>query len=127
MLKEIADIFCPLAEKNIETINEIVRENLGVDVHFRLDVKKPSHTTEVYPCLVEDGSDTTRQLTATPLLRQIFADGNISVSCYYTKEENLGVFDVKIRYNHSFSSGSNGVDLMRFDMNMDTGKYRVFK
>ena len=127
MKKENAEVFVQWVQKNLGRINEVIKENLGVETEFLVSVARPSHTTEVFVKLVEGGRDTTRQLTATPLLAQLFKRGSLYIPCGYDSESKEGWFSVKIAYDHNYNAGSNGHDLMDFYVNLETDEWLIEK
>ncbi len=123
MNKETANNLIEKLNVNMGTISNILRENLGID-------GKPFITTserrngEVYVCIEED-EDTTRQLTATPLLRQMFKKAGLCIRCWYDEQSDTCSFLVHVYYDHAFNCGSNGVELMRFSISFVKGTVLV--
>lgn len=122
MKKEHVDSVIRDIKRNMPTIERIIKENLGVETKFDVEVLSPSHTTEQYVKLVEKGDVIKKQMTATPLLGHIFRNALIKMDVFYEYEESEIAFCVHVYYEHSFGGGRNGVEMMRFGASMKTGK-----
>ena len=125
MKKELIQGFVENVNKYIPTIEQVVKENLGVDAKFEVKVLKPSHTTEQFVNLEEVGDATKKQMTATPLLKHLFVDATLEINCYFYEKLNTGSFGVDVRYKHP--SGQNGYELLVFAIDFSNGDYKIFK
>lgn len=125
MNKETASKLIEKLNNHMNTISDILRENLGI-------VGKPYITTSksrlgelhVY---IEEDEDTTRQLTASPLLRQMFKKAGLGIRCWYDEQSDVCSFTVNVYYDHAYNGGSNGIELMRFDISFEKGVVFVKK
>ena len=125
MEKELVNEFVSKLEANMESIKKVFKENLGIEINTRVVT---SGRYDIYVKIEEFESDeTTKVLTSHPLLRQMFKKSQIEARAWYDKEENTATFLVHIFYEHNFTGGSNGVELMRFEMNLATGEVIALK
>ena len=126
MKKETAITFVEKLNANMELFSRILQENLGISGNlFITTCDNRAHTeTNVF---IEEDEDTTRQLTATPLLRQMFKKAGLGIRCFYNEKKDTGTFMVNIYYDHNFGGGSNGTSIMQFEIEFTSQKTRVFK
>lgn len=103
---------------NMTSIQNAVKEYLGVETTFEVKVIKPSHTKEQYVRLIETGSATTEQMTATPLLSHIFRAARLEAACY--ERTNTCRMSFQIYYEHT-TGGSNGHDVADFTLDYSNG------
>ena len=123
MNKETANNLVEKLNANMGTISNILRENLGID--GKPFIKTSERTNgEVYVYIEED-ADTTRHLTATPLLRQMFKKAGLCIRCWYDEQRDTCSFLVNVYYDHAYNGGSNGVELMRFYISFAKGTVLV--
>lgn len=100
-----------------DKIIDIVRSELGMDVTFEI-------SADYYPwsqwviLMFETSNTSAKQLTCTPLLKQMFSDAKLSVKVYYDGEDKFN-FKFKIVYTHNFNSGTNSVDIMTVNVDGD--------
>ena len=121
MKEQIKDKFVQDFNGGLKTlIDYIITHNVGFPTDFEA-------STSYYPwaghvvTLTDKGNGATEALTATPILRQMFKDATLKACVGFDDEKNLWVLLVQIEYNHSFQSGSNGLDLMRVYINATDG------
>lgn len=105
----------------LQTVNDKISKELGVNANFK--VKESNRWNEHQVYLEEDGTDTTSQLTATPLLRRMFKDAELYVRVGYSELENVIWFSVHISYNHK-RGGSNGLELMDLAYDNDNNEVK---
>lgn len=119
MKKELVNEFVSKLEANMKSIEKVIKENLGVDIKMRIVT---SGRYDINVKLEEFESDvSTKVLTSHPLLRQLFKESCIVLRAW-PNEGNICTFLVEVCYEHNFRGGSNGHDLMMFDMDLTTGK-----
>ncbi len=126
MKKELVNEFVENIESRKDLIKSVIKKELGVDTIFKVNILKPSHTSEQFVRLIETGNDTTRQMTATPLLSALFSKAHLEISADYDKENHSAFFTVNVQYDHNYRAGSNGHDLMGFSIDFDTNEYRKY-
>ncbi len=125
MKKELANEFVSKIEANIKAIESVIKENLGIEIPMRVVT---SGRENINVKIEEFESEESKKvLTSHPLLRQMFSDSVIVVRAWYNEEKNLGSFLVDIFYEHNFGRGSNGTELLMFNMDMATGKVTAIK
>ena len=106
-----------------EKVEKALKEHLGVDTCLEFEVKQ--NGLRCYITGRDSLSDVYEQMTATPLLRQLFEMACLSIQVWDV--DNEVVFSVAIDYQHNFRGGSNGHDLMIVGINKETGKVTVRK
>lgn len=81
-----------------------------------------------YVKIVESAKAANMQLTATPFLRHLFSDAELSGTVYYFPEEEEYQFAVyfRVSYNHP-GGGSNGLELGRLLINEKTGQFKYIE
>lgn len=119
------DSLVALLKNNIGIINEIVKNELGVNTEFEINPEQRWNGKWIVCIEEKNHEETKRQMTATPLLAQLFSDAYLYIHPFLFNEV-LG-FEVNINYDHNFNSGSNGCSLMRFSINLDTNTVEVIK
>lgn len=124
-MKESEKKFIEAIKANMGTVSKVLREHLGITGEPFMTVRKNRYG-EVYVYIEED-EETTRQLTATPLLRQMFKKAGLCIRCWGDGGDTEILFAVNVYYDHYYSAGSNGVELMKFSINLATGEVRVRK
>ena len=120
MTKELATEFVSILEANMETIKSVLKENLNLDINLRIvvfGIRDSYVSLEEFEC-----GESKKVLTSHPLLRQMFKDSQIDIRCWYFKEDGMASFTVRIFYEHAFTGGSNGLEIMGFDLNLETGE-----
>lgn len=105
----------------LQKVNDKVSKELGVKVNFNVEESNRWNEYQVY--LKEDGTDTTSQLTASPLLRSMFKDAELYVRVGYSEIENAIWFSVYISYNHR-NGGFNGLELMNIAYDSDNNEVK---
>lgn len=127
MTKEIAEQFIDdFSNGGIKGILEnLVWHTLGVTVDFEAQTSYHSWTGH-YVRLVDKLGDATAQLTATPLLRQMFKEARISSLVGYDEETHEYQFRVRIDYDHSYEKGHNGLGLMCLTISRDKPGWKIF-
>lgn len=121
------DSLVALLKNNIGIINETVKNELGVNTKFEI-IANPSlrYKDEWFVYLEEkNNEETTRQMTATPLLAQMFKDAYLRIR--QSLFNGFITFEVEINYLHNFNGGTNGCSIMKFAINLDTKDVRVIK
>ena len=125
MKKELVNEFVSKLEANMKAIENVIKENLGVEIQTRVVT---SGRNDITVTVEEFESEESKKvLTSHPLLRQMFKDSAIVARAWYNEEKNLGSFLVQIFYEHNFGGGSNGTELLKFDMDMATGKVTAIR
>lgn len=119
------DSLVALLQNNLNTINETVKNELGVNTEFEINPEQRWNGEWIVRMEEKNHEETKRQMTATPLLAQLFSDAYLYIRPFLFNEV-LG-FEVNINYDHNFNSGSNGCSLMRFSINLDTNELEVIK
>lgn len=127
MTKEIAEQFIDdFSNGGIKGILEnLVWHTLGVTVDFDAQTNY-YHWTGHCVTLIDRLGDATEQLTATPLLRQMFRSAEISATVGYDEEADRYSFRVRVAYEHSYAGGRNGLDLMCLTINRDKPGWKIF-
>lgn len=106
-----------------EKVEKALKEHLGIDTRLEFEVKESVCSFHV---LGRDAlSDVYEQMTATPLLRQLFKMAWLRIQVWDMETEV--VFMISLDYQHNFMGGSNGHDLMKLGINKETGKVIVRK
>jgi len=111
----------------LETINSTVEKELGVKTEFEIVAEESRYArNDWFVSLKEkNNEETTRQLTSTPLLAQLFKKASLWMSLYM--KDNWLCFNVRILYDHNYCGGSNGHRLMYFYIDMFTDEVIVEK
>ena len=117
--------FIEAVKANLDVVSKVLSEQLGITGKPFITVKK-YRSGEEYVSIEED-EETTRQLTSTPLLRQMFKKAGLYIRCWGNDDDPEIVFGVNVYYDHYYSAGSNGVELMVFSINTETGKVKIRK
>ena len=100
-------------------VSKLINKHLGVEIDLKME-------TSFYPwngwhvALMETGDATTKILTSTPLLSQLFKKSKLEVQVGYNEEHHEAWFRVMIGYDHNFGRGSNGNELMVIIVNPET-------
>ena len=98
-----------------DRIIDIVRSELGMHVTF--EISADYYPWSQWVILLFETSDTSaKQLTYTPLLKQMFIDAKMSVRVWFDGKDNF-VFKFKMVYKHNFNGGTNSVDIMTIKIN----------
>ena len=109
-------------------ISDIAFATLGVRTRFIASVKRSYSMGGYYLQLEEDElSDATKlQLTATPLLRAMFTNGQLYMRTYLPEPNTLkGEICISYKHHHSGSNGLSG--LAYFSINIDEETYVIEK
>lgn len=104
-------------------LEKAIKEHLGVDTCLEFEVKQ--NGLRCYITGRDALSDVYEQMTATPLLRQLFEMAWLSIQVW--DFDNEVTFGIAIDYQHNFRGGSNGHDLMIVGVRKDTGEVIVKK
>ena len=123
MKKEEALKVLESANRYAEKLEDVLRCELGVTAHLRFEMKEAS--CGYYVTGLDAGSDVNRQMTNTPLLRQLFKEAWLRLDVWDSVAEV--VFGIGIVYSHNYNGGSNGHDLMAVGIKKETGEVRVRK
>ena len=120
MKKELVNEFVSKLEASMESIKKVIKENLGVDVNLRVVT---SGRNEINVTLEEFESEESKKvLTSHPLLQQMFKDSQIVIRCWYKEDLTVASFLIQIFYEHNYGGGSNGTELMSFEMSLEDGE-----
>lgn len=106
-----------------EKVEKAVKETLGVDTCLEFEVRQ--NGLRCYIVGRDALSDVYEQMTATPLLRQLFNMAWLSIQVWDVDTDV--VFGIAIDYQHNFNGGSNGHDLMVVGVNKETGEVTIRK
>lgn len=116
MDRETAVILIQRLRANTEKIDKVIKEHLGVDTNFVVSVP-PSKYNGVFPRLMEDGGNTTRLLTATPLLKLLFKRAFISISVVsYDVVTDTAIFRVFVNTEHAFDDELHFITVSEFSL-----------
>ena len=96
----------------LDTVKEVISDQLGVETSLEVEYAYYPLSDWVLK-IVETGDETTKQLTASPLLSHLFAKASLIISVGYDEKVDAAVFSVVAKYDHN-GGGSNGHALMRF-------------
>lgn len=107
-----------------EKVEKAIKETLGVDTCLEFEIKD-ARSCGWYITGRDCLSDTYEQMTATPLLRQLFKMVYLRLNAWDAGKEV--VFNVAIDYDHNYMGGSNGRDLMMVGINKETGEVTIRK
>lgn len=125
MKKELVNEFVSKLEANMESIKKVIKDNLGVDVNLRV---VSSGRNEINVNLEEfECEESKKVLTSHPLLQQMFKDSEIVVRCWYKEDLNIASFLIQIFYEHNYGGGSNGTELMAFEMSLEDGEVKKIR
>lgn len=106
-----------------EKVEKAIKDTLGVDTCLEFEVKQ--NGLRSYITGRDALSDVYEQMTATPLLRQLFRMAWLRIQVWDVDTEI--VFDIAVEYEHNFNRGSNGRDLMVVGVNKETGEVTIRK
>ena len=106
-----------------EKLEKAIKETLGVDTSLEFEVRQ--NGLRCYVVGRDALSDVYEQMTATPLLRQLFKMAWLKIQVWDVDTEM--VFDIAIDYEHNFNGGSNGHSLMVVGINKETGEVTIRK
>ena len=105
-----------------EKVEKAIKETLGVDTCLEFEVKEYGN----FYIMGRDAlADVYQQMTATPLLRQLFRMAWLRIQVWDVDTEM--VFDIAVEYEHNFNGGSNGHALMVVGINKETGEVTIRK
>lgn len=99
-------------------VKNLISRHLGIEVD--LEVEVTSNWSGWSVRLIEVGDASTKVVTSTPLLAQLFKQSKLEIQVGYKEECTDAWFRVMIYYDHNFGHGSNGHDLMTFCMDINT-------
>lgn len=104
-----------------EKVEKVLKDVLKVDTCLEFEIKE---TRSGFYIMGRDAlSDVYEQMTATPLLRQLFRMAWLRIQVWDAKEEV--VFGISLDYHHNYGGGSNGHDIMAIGVRKDDGCVRV--
>ena len=106
-----------------EKVEKAIKETLGVDTCLEFEVRQ--NGLSCYVVGRDALSDVYEQMTATPLLRQLFKMAWLNIQVWDVDTDV--VFSISIDYQHNFNGGSNGHDLMVVGVNKETGEVTIRK
>ena len=106
-----------------EKLEKAIKDTLGVSASLEFELKETSRGYYIKgrDCL----ADTCQQMTATPLLRQLFSNASLRVECWDCEDQF--VFGIALYYDHNYKGGSNGHDLMAVSIMKTTGEVIIQK
>ena len=107
-----------------EKVEKAIKETLGVDTCLEFEIKD-ARSCGWYISGRDCLSDTYEQMTATPILRQLFKMAYLRLNVWDIVTEM--VFDIAVEYEHNFNGGSNGHALMVVGVNKETGEVTIRK
>jgi hypothetical protein len=106
-----------------EKVEKAIKDILGVDTCLEFEI---THGYGGYHVIGRDElTDLHCQMTATPLLRQLFERAWLEITV--GDDFDVIAFRVSVRYDHQFDQGSNGRDLMVVFFNKKTGEVTIIK
>ena len=117
--------FIEAVKANLDVVSKVLSEQLGITGKPFITVKKYRSGEE--DVSIEEDEETTRQLTSTPLLRQMFKKAGLYIRCWGNDDDPEIRFSVNVYYDHYYSAGRNGVELMFFSINTETGEVKIRK
>jgi hypothetical protein len=100
----------------LDTVKEVISDQLGVETSLEVECAYYQFG-ECFLYLVERGNETSKQLTATPLLSHLFLMASLFISVEYDEKTDMATFSVSIKYDHN-DGGSNSHGLMRFAVDL---------
>lgn len=100
----------------LDTVKEVISDQLGVETSLEVECAYYQFG-ECFLYLVERGNETSKQLTATPLLSHLFLMASLFISVEYDEKTDMATFSVAIKYDHN-DGGSNAHGLMRFAVDL---------
>ena len=107
-------------------VEKAIKDTIGVtvDLHFKLEeCRMYGYRISCY----DMGNDMNEQMTATPLLKQLFSMAQLRVDVWADDEAPMAIFfNIGVSYIHNYKGGSNGHDLMSICMN-DKGDMEIGK
>lgn len=106
-----------------EKVEKALKEHLGVDTCLEFEVKQ--NGLRCYITGRDALSDVYEQMTATPLLRQLFKMAWLNIQVW--DAQNEVVFGIAVDYHHNYMGGSNGHNLMAVEVSKETGEVTVRK
>ena len=106
-----------------EKVEKAIKETLGVDTCLEFEVRQ--NGLRCYVVGRDALSDVYEQMTATPLMRQLFKMAWLNIQVWDVDTDV--VFSISIDYQHNFNGGSNGHDLMVVGVNKETGEVTIRK
>jgi len=106
-----------------EKVEKAIKDTLGVDTCLEFEVRQ--NGLRCYIVGRDALSDVYEQMTATPLLRQLFRMAWLRI--YVWDVDTEMVFDIAVEYEHNFNGGSNGHALMVVGVNKETGEVTIRK
>ena len=104
-----------------EKVEKAIKDTLGVDTCLEFEVRQ--NGLRCYIVGRDALSDVYEQMTATPLLRQLFRMAWLRI--YVWDVDTEMVFDIAVEYEHNFNGGSNGHALMVVGVNKETGEVTI--
>lgn len=123
MKRETAEIVFEYANRYSGKVEGALKEHLGVDTSLKFEIKDTR--CGYYVIGVDTWNDVHLQMTATPLLSQLFKSAYLRIQVW--DAENEIVFGVSVDYQHNYGGGSNGHDLMAIGVSKETGEVIVKK
>ena len=106
-----------------EKVEKAIKDTIGVDTCLEFEIKEM--LSDFYITGRDALSDVFEQMTATPLLRQLFKIAYFKINVWDCPEEY--VFNIHLEYEHNYDGGSNGHTLMRVGVNKETWKVYISK
>ena len=100
----------------LDTVKEVISDQLGVETSLEVEYAYYPFG-EYFLNLVEKGDETSKQLTATPLLAHLFSKASLNISVEYDEKTDMATFSVAVKYDHN-DGGSNAHGLMRFAVDL---------
>ena len=119
MTQEKANELVSKLTANIDVIKSVIKSNLGLLMDFEPVIYGKY---DKYVNLNEIGNASTEHLTHSPLLAQMFKKAQIQIRCFMEDDGISACLSVHISYDHSYRGGSNGRELMIFNMDLAEGE-----
>lgn len=118
MTQEKANELVSKLTANMDVIKSVIKNNLGLVMDFEPVIMG---RYDKYVNLNEVGNASTEHLTHSPLLAQMFKKAQVYLRCWMSEDEKGATCLVMICYDHAYRGGSNGLELMSFDIDLIEG------
>ena len=123
MNRETAERTLVNANENLGKLEGALKKHLGIDTNIQFQIKETR--CGYYVVGIDTWNDVHLQMTATPLLSQLFKSACLRIQVWDAESEV--VFGIAIDYSHNYMGGSNGHDLMAVGVNKETGEVIIKK
>lgn len=120
MTQDYANKVLAFIESNKQKVEKAIVEVLDIKVNLQFEVKGSRMQRYRIDCY-DIENDMNEQMTATPLLKQLFSMAQLRVDVWPNSDkEEMGVFfNVGVAYIHNYRGGCNGHDLMAVCLDKD--------